>query len=75
MNWSAIAPAKSASRILGQSIAREFGPKGIHVAHVILDGGIDVPADEYAGNNNATPDGKLSPYGVSRHVIQYLADE
>ena len=65
VNWSTIAPAKAASRILGQSIAREFGPKGIHVAHSILDGGIDVPADEHAGGNDATPDGKISPYGVS----------
>ena len=35
------------------------------MAHAILDGGIDVPKDEHAGNNNATPENKLSPYGVS----------
>ena len=34
-----------ARRSLSQSLAREFGPKGIHVAHVIVDGHID-PADE-----------------------------
>jgi hypothetical protein len=49
---------------LTQSIAREFHPKGVHVVHSILDGGIDVPEDAHAGNNDATPDGKLSPYGV-----------
>lgn len=33
--------AKSGLRMLSQSMAREFGPAGIHVAHVIIDGGIN----------------------------------
>jgi len=37
----AFASAKSASRSLAQSAAREYGPQGIHAAHVIIDGGID----------------------------------
>jgi NAD(P)-dependent dehydrogenase (short-subunit alcohol dehydrogenase family) len=37
----AFASAKSALRSLAQSAAREYGPLGIHVAHVIIDGGID----------------------------------
>lgn len=41
--FSAFASAKFALRGLAQSLAREFGPKGIHVAHVILDGLIDEP--------------------------------
>jgi hypothetical protein len=28
-------------RSLSQSLAREFGPQGVHVAHVVIDGGID----------------------------------
>ena len=39
--FSAFAAAKFALRGLAQSLAREFGPKGVHVAHVILDGLID----------------------------------
>ncbi|HZA54697.1 MAG TPA: SDR family NAD(P)-dependent oxidoreductase [Candidatus Udaeobacter sp.] len=35
--------AKSSLRMLGQSLAREFHPKGIHVLHVIVDGQIDTP--------------------------------
>jgi NAD(P)-dependent dehydrogenase (short-subunit alcohol dehydrogenase family) len=35
------ASAKGALRNLAQSVAREFGPQGIHVGHVIIDGGID----------------------------------
>jgi NAD(P)-dependent dehydrogenase (short-subunit alcohol dehydrogenase family) len=39
--FAAFASAKAALRALAQSLAREFGPQGLHVAHVIIDGGID----------------------------------
>ncbi len=39
--FSAFAGAKHALRALAQSMARELGPKGIHVAHVIIDGAIE----------------------------------
>jgi NAD(P)-dependent dehydrogenase (short-subunit alcohol dehydrogenase family) len=35
------AAAKAGLRMLTQSMAREFGPLGVHVAHVVVDGGID----------------------------------
>lgn len=35
------AAAKAGLRMISQSMAREYGPKGIHVAHVVVDGGID----------------------------------
>lgn len=34
------AAAKAGLRMISQSLAREYGPKGIHVAHVVIDGGI-----------------------------------
>ena len=40
-NFSAFAGAKAALRALAQSMARELGPRGIHVAHVVIDGAID----------------------------------
>ena len=40
-NFAAFTAAKAGLRALGQSLAREFGPQGIHVAHVVVDGGID----------------------------------
>jgi len=40
-NFAAFAGAKHALRALAQSMARELGPKGVHVAHVIVDGAID----------------------------------
>ncbi|MEM7748833.1 MAG: SDR family NAD(P)-dependent oxidoreductase [Pseudomonadota bacterium] len=41
--FAAFASAKFALRGLSQSLAREYGPRGVHVAHVILDGLIDEP--------------------------------
>lgn len=39
--FSAFSGGKHALRALAQSMARELGPQGIHVAHVIIDGAID----------------------------------
>jgi NAD(P)-dependent dehydrogenase (short-subunit alcohol dehydrogenase family) len=39
--FTAFASAKAALRAVAQGMAREFGPQGIHVAHVIIDGVID----------------------------------
>jgi NAD(P)-dependent dehydrogenase (short-subunit alcohol dehydrogenase family) len=39
--FAAFAGAKHALRALAQSLAREMGPQGIHVAHVVIDGAID----------------------------------
>ena len=39
--FSAFAGAKHALRALAQSMARELGPQGIHVAHTVIDGAID----------------------------------
>ena len=41
--FAAFAPTKAAQRILAQSMARTLGPHGVHVAYVIIDGGIDMP--------------------------------
>jgi len=39
--FTAFAAAKAGLRSTAQSMAREFGPKGVHVAHVVVDGAID----------------------------------
>jgi len=39
--YAAFAAAKAGLRSLSQTFAREFGPQNVHVAHVIIDGGID----------------------------------
>ncbi len=40
-NLAAFVAAKNGLRAVAQSMARELGPQGIHVAHVICDGAID----------------------------------
>jgi NAD(P)-dependent dehydrogenase (short-subunit alcohol dehydrogenase family) len=42
-NFAAFAAAKFGLRALAQSMARELGPKNIHVAHLIMDGAVDSP--------------------------------
>lgn len=39
--FTAFASAKAALRAIAHGMAREFGPQGIHVGHVVIDGGID----------------------------------
>ncbi|MCV2868514.1 SDR family NAD(P)-dependent oxidoreductase [Defluviimonas sp. WL0002] len=40
--WTtAFAPAKAAQRILAQSLAKQLGPKGVHVSYLVIDGVID----------------------------------
>ena len=39
--FAAFAAAKAGLRMVSQSFARELGPRGIHVAHAIIDGSID----------------------------------
>lgn len=41
--FAPLAIAKSSLRILGQALAREFHPQGIHVVHVVVDGQIETP--------------------------------
>jgi len=62
--FAAFAGGKAALRALAQSMARELGPKGLHVAHVIIDGLIDTAfAREHFAQRvaDAGPDGILNP--------------
>ncbi|KAF2202737.1 NAD(P)-binding protein [Delitschia confertaspora ATCC 74209] len=61
---ASFAPGKFALRALSQSLAREFGPKGVHVAHVIIDGVIDIPRTK-EWLKDAGPEAKLSPDGIA----------
>jgi NAD(P)-dependent dehydrogenase (short-subunit alcohol dehydrogenase family) len=44
IGYAAFASAKFGLRAVAQSLAREFGPQGLHVAHLVIDGGVDSPA-------------------------------
>lgn len=41
--FASFAPTKAAQRILAESMARDLGPKGVHVAYLVIDAVIDVP--------------------------------
>src|SRR5262245_49728356 len=52
--FSCLAVGKFGLRALGQSIAREFGERGVHVAHVVIDGQIDSERARAWGPQRAT---------------------
>lgn len=41
--FAGFAPTKAAQRVLAESLARALGPRGVHVAYVVIDAVIDVP--------------------------------
>jgi NAD(P)-dependent dehydrogenase (short-subunit alcohol dehydrogenase family) len=55
-------PAKFAMRGLAQSLARDLGPKGIHVAWINVDGSIDIPGRKVG---NYTSEDMLSPEAIA----------
>jgi NAD(P)-dependent dehydrogenase (short-subunit alcohol dehydrogenase family) len=59
---SSFAMGKFALRGLAQSMARELSPKGIHVAHFVIDGGIRAAARPVPDNN---PDSLLDPDAIA----------
>lgn len=69
--FAPLAIGKSALRMLGQSLAREFHPKGIHVIHVVVDGQIDTPKlrarDASRGRETLIP-----PSAIANGVIYAL---
>jgi len=67
-NFAAFAGAKHAVRALAQSMARELGPRGIHVAHTVIDGAIDTAfiRDSFpAKYAQKSQDGILSPEHIA----------
>jgi len=58
------AMGKFALRGLAQSLAREFGPKNIHVAHFVIDGGIARPGGDPRAAARGT-DGMLDPDAIA----------
>ncbi|RJX44907.1 short-chain dehydrogenase [Halonotius aquaticus] len=64
--------AKFAARGMAMDIAQEFGPEGIHVAHVVLDGQIDTP-DLQTGDPDRDPDTLLDPDSIAEtywHLVE-----
>jgi NAD(P)-dependent dehydrogenase (short-subunit alcohol dehydrogenase family) len=66
---AAFAMGKFALRGLAQSAARELGPKGIHVAHFNIDGGVRSPRRPDPADR---PDSTLSPDGIAQTYLDVL---
>jgi len=62
------AMGKFALRGLAQSMARELHPQGIHVAHVVIDGGIRAGSDSRAAERGE--DGMLLPDEIAKNYLQ-----
>lgn len=60
-NFASFAGAKHALRALAQSMARELGPEGVHVGHIIVDGMIDSEAvrSKFPDAADALPEGGM----------------
>ena len=69
--FAPLAMAKSALRVLGQSLAREFHPQGIHVLHVIVDGQIDTPRIR-ARDAGRPAESLIPPDSIAAAVIHAL---
>lgn len=74
--FTAFAAAKAALRAVAHGMAREFGPKGLHVAHVVIDGAID--GDQLNRRvpqlrERLGPDGMLAPDAIAEAYWQLHA--
>jgi NAD(P)-dependent dehydrogenase (short-subunit alcohol dehydrogenase family) len=66
------AMGKFALRGLAQSMARELQPKGIHVAHFVIDGGVRNAERGRTEGAGATPDSLLDPVAIAETYMAVL---
>lgn len=66
--FAGFAPTKAAQRILAESLARDLGPKGVHVAYLIIDASIDVPWQREM-RPDAEDDFFISPASIAAEVF------
>ena len=64
------AMGKFALRGLAQSMARELGPQGVHVAHIVIDGGIRGPRHPEPADR---PDSQLDPDAIADAYLALIA--
>jgi NADP-dependent 3-hydroxy acid dehydrogenase YdfG len=66
--FAGFAPTKAAQRVLAESIARDLGPKGVHVAYLVIDASIDVPWQREM-RPDAADDFFISPASIAAEVF------
>jgi NAD(P)-dependent dehydrogenase (short-subunit alcohol dehydrogenase family) len=72
--FAAFASAKAGQRALAQSMARLLGPKGVHVAYVVIDGVIDMPLTRKL-MPDAPQDSFLSPDAIAETYWQIASQD
>lgn len=73
--FSALAVGKFGLRALGQSMAREFGPQGVHIAHVVVDGQINTPRVQEMSGGGREDSTMLSPDAIAETYWQLHAQD
>ena len=73
--WGFFAASKSAQKILSESMAREFGPKGIHVAYIIIDALIDTPRTRPTLAPNKPDDFFASPKNIAEEIFKIVEQD
>jgi NAD(P)-dependent dehydrogenase (short-subunit alcohol dehydrogenase family) len=73
--FAAFASAKFGLRALAQSLARELGPQNIHVAHLIIDSGVDTAwvrrmRAQHSGESDPPPDALMAPVSIAETYWQ-----
>lgn len=71
-NFVPFSAAKAAVRMIAQSLAREFGPLGIHVGHIVVDGAIDgdrIRAFFKDADQRWGEDGMLAPEAIAEAYL------
>ncbi len=68
-SYAVFAPTKAAQRILAQSLARDLGPKGVHVAYITIDAAIDTPWTRIPFNPDKPDDFFSKPEAIAEEVF------
>lgn len=71
-NSSTFAMGKFALRGLAQSLARELHPKGIHIGHFVIDGGIRNPNRPERVDSADNPDSMLDPEAIADSYLHFI---
>jgi NAD(P)-dependent dehydrogenase (short-subunit alcohol dehydrogenase family) len=72
--YAAFAAAKAGLRATAQAMARELGPQNIHVAHLVIDAGVDTAwvRERMAGDARLdVPDGLMRPDSIAEVYWQW----
>ena len=68
-NFAGFAPTKAAQRILAEAMARDLGPKGVHVAYIIIDAVIDTPMQRAGRFKDRADDFFIKPSAIAEEAF------